>query len=279
MTFLQVCLFSLVEGLSEFLPISSTAHLLLLDHFSPVANRDFFAVFSVFIQAGAMLAVLAIFLRQLWQAKNIWFRLLIAIIPTLILGLIFNDLIENYLKNATAFTGWALLTGGVFFSLLDYLWRKRPEPPVSPKASSLPEYASQVATTSYPRLALLGVAQAVAMIPGVSRSAATIFGARALGFSKMAATKLSFILGLPTIAGASALVLIKQLPLTHPQTLKTYSVFNSPSDLILMLTGAFISFLAALATAKLFIKLLGAQPFYYWGIYRLFIGLIWLLVF
>jgi undecaprenyl-diphosphatase len=305
MTVLQVIIFAFTEGLTEFLPVSSTAHLLLLDQLWPVADRQLWAVFSVVIQLGAMLAVLGVFWHELWQAKKIWGRLLVTIIPTLILGLIFNNLIEAYLQDATKLTGWVLLGGGIFFTGLDYLWQSQITAPKIP-------YQKQVAATSYPRLALVGVAQALAMIPGVSRSAATLFGARALGFSQMAATKLSFILGLPTIAAASAFMVLKQVhafalsycppcpcpPLPSSCTPGTnffdadcltctcsacptahYSIFTQPLDLVLILLGSLVAFTVAAITAKFFIKILGTKPFWYFGLYRVLIGLWWLSLF
>lgn len=279
MTYLQAFILALVEGLTEFIPVSSTAHILLADRLlGGVTNRELFASFSIFVQLGAMLAVLSLFLKQLWQNKNIWGKIIIAFIPTIIVGMIFYPLVKNYLQDASPLTGWMLLGGGLLFMALDYYWQKKnlTTTAVSLNNNQAP-YLETVTKASWWQLLLIGTGQTAAIVPGVSRSAATIFTARALGFSQLAATQFSFILALPTIAAASGFDLLQEF--LHSQTLGIYSVFNQSSDLLLMFFGAAIAFLTALLTCNFFIKILGKKPFLWWGIYRLIIGLFWFWLF
>jgi undecaprenyl-diphosphatase len=286
MTWIQALVLAIVEGLTEFLPVSSTAQMLLVDKIWEVENREFFGVFVVFIQLGAMLAVLAIFLKQLWQSKNIWGKLIVGIIPTLILGFFFSSVgvVQRYLVDASALTGWVLIVGAVVFTGLDWWWRKREKKNEDEKL-----YVKEVKASSYKKMALVGVAQAVAMVPGVSRSGAVIFGARGLGFSKMGATQLSFIVGLPVIAAAAGWTLVKEFidrgakvvcncVTQGCECLPAYNIFNHPEDFGLLGFGFGVAFIVAFLTARWLIKILGAKPFWWWGVYRVIVGVGWLMV-
>ncbi len=282
MSWFQALVFAIVEGLTEFLPVSSTANILLAEKFLPVVNKDLFASFSIFIQLGAMLAVLTLFIRQLWQHRSVWLKLLVAFAPVVLLGLFFYPLVKAYLQDSSPLTGLMLILGGLLFTFLDWQWRRKNDTKDSAVA-----YLDAMKRASWWQMLAIGTAQATAMVPGVSRSAATIFGARAFGFSKTAATQFSFVLALPTIAAAAGLDLLQEWlkrdvqvacscvgePCFCPQV---YSVFNQPADLCLMLFGFVVAFLVAWFTAKFFIKILSQQSFLPWGIYRVIIGLIWL---
>ncbi len=279
MTYLQAFILAIVEGLTEFIPVSSTAHILLADKLlGGVANRELFASFSIFVQLGAMLAVLSIFLKQLWQNKNIWGKIILAFIPTVVIGAFFYPLVKAYLQDASPLTGWALLGGGLLFTTLDYYWQKQSiTQQKSSSHNNQAPYLETVEKASWWQLLLIGTGQTAAIIPGVSRSASTIFTARAVGFSQLAATQFSFILALPTIAAASGFDLLQEF--LHRQTPGVYSVFNQSQDLWLMIFGAVIAFLVALFTCNFFIKILGKKPFFWWGAYRLLVGLFWLWLF
>lgn len=281
MTYLQAFILAIVEGLTEFIPVSSTAHILLADKLlGGVTNRELFASFSIFIQLGAMLAVLSLFLKQLWQNKNIWGKIIIAFIPTVVIGIFFYPFVKAYLQDASPLTGWALLGGGLLFTALDYYWQKKTTPTTitnaSPDNNQAP-YLPTVKKATWWQLLLIGTGQTAAIVPGVSRSAATIFTARAVGFPQLAATQFSFILALPTIAAASGLDLLQEF--LHRQTPGLYSIFNQPQDLVLMFFGALVAFFTALLTCNFFIKILGKKPFFWWGIYRVLVGLVWLFLF
>lgn len=277
MTIFQTIIFAIVEGLTEFIPVSSSANILLAEQFFPVINKELFASFSIFIQLGAILAVMTLFFRQLWESKKSWLNLIIAIIPTIIMGLGAYAMIKDYLQDASALTGWMLIIGGLFFSYLDWHWAKKS--PASAKIESLDDeqYLQETQKSPWWKMALVGVAQGCAIVPGVSRSGATIFGARALGFTKVAATKLSFVLALPTIAGAAGYELYQEFKVMGQAG--SYSVFNQGEHLWLMLLGFVVAYLVAASTVKFFMKILATKPFYYWGIYRLITGLVWLYLF
>ncbi len=273
MTFLQAFILGLVEGLTEFIPVSSTAALLLTDQFLQVENRLLFSSFTIFVQLGAMLAVLSLFLRQIWQNKKIWKNLLLALLPTAILGFTFYPLVKDYLQDASALTGYVLIIGAIVFTILDLLFRRLYSNRDDQDDNTHREYLKPLEKAPWWQVMLIGLGQAIAMVPGVSRSGATIFTARALGFPQLVATQFSFILALPTIAAASGLDLLDTF-LTRADS--TYNVFNHPADLLLLLFGALIAFLTAYFTCNFFIKILGKKPFYVWAIIRILMGLTWL---
>lgn len=290
MTYLQAFILAIVEGLTEFLPISSTAHLLLVQKFFSLAQPHFVASFNIFIQLGAMLAVAFIFAKSLYQAKHLWGKLIVATLPTIIIGTLVYRLIRSYLSNADNLVAYMLIGMGIVFSLLDYYWQKKPS---EPKKTSPNHYLTEIAQTSYWKMFGIGVLHSGAIIPGVSRSAACFFAARLHGLSKAAGAKLAFILGLPIIAGATLLDLFQEyqqfhklkvaqiqcLNLNHSCELAanlTANVFASSANLRLLLFGFLIAFITALLTAKLFIKLMSKKPFWYFGLYRLLIGLLFL---
>lgn len=294
MTYWQALILAIVEGLTEFIPVSSTANILLAEKFIQVVNRDLFSSFTIFIQLGAMLAVLFLFARQLWQNKQIWGKIIIAMIPTGIIGFTVYPYVKSYLQDASPLTGWVLIIGGAFFTFLDWYWRRQKNSKQDlddHDDQTQAEYLGVVKKAPWWKMFLIGTGQATATVPGVSRSAATIFSARALGFPQLAATQFSFVLALPTIAAASGLDLLKELMNKNLQVMcdcaadvacfcpQPYSVFNNPGDLLLMLFGAAVAFIVALLTCKFFIKVLGKKPFFWWGVYRLITGIIWLMVF
>ena len=303
MTWWQVLFFSLLEGITEFLPVSSTAHLLLVEKIWPVTDKTLFASFTIFIQLGAVLAVLLLFWQSLWRHKEIWWRLLIAVIPTAILGLIVQKLAKQYLQDASPLTGWMLIVGGVFFSALDSYWQKKRSEPAITDDSLTTTYVGEVKKTSPLKLACVGVAQAAALIPGVSRSGATLTGGRAIGLSKVSAAALAFLLALPTIAGASLLDLKDALQVdglfyqSATQTIplpseewppgvrfddvptKTITITTvNWAALAMMAVGFVLSFLVALVCCRHLIKLVATKPFWHFGLWRLLIGLTWLLI-
>ncbi len=271
MNYYQAFILAIIEGLSEFLPISSTAHLLLAQKFLQISDLQFAASFNIFIQLGAMCALLAYFIRDLCASKKLWGKLIATTIPTILIGTICYRLFKNYLAHANYITGIVLIGMGVVFSVLDYWWTKK----TPPKNLA---YLDEIKQTSYPKMMGIGVFHSLAIIPGVSRSGACSFAARGFGLSKMAATKLAFILGLPIIAGASLLDLSKEFSQlkTCSKQLNCQSVFLTSSNIYLMLFGFGVAFIVALLTAPTFIKLMANKPFWYFGLYRLFIGSLYL---
>ncbi|MBE7558660.1 undecaprenyl-diphosphate phosphatase [bacterium] len=205
MIYLKAIILAVVEGITEFLPISSTGHMILVDEWMQLSpDRSFSEAFMVIIQLPAILSVVIYFWKDLWPLQpsavetrlrlRLWATILLAFLPAALLGLLFHNYIEEKLFNSGVVAG-ALLVGGVLLILLDRGGRRADIAGVHDIS---------------PRIALLiGLFQCLAMIPGTSRSAATIIGAMALGASRVAAAEFSFFLAIPTMAGATALTVAK----------------------------------------------------------------------
>jgi undecaprenyl-diphosphatase len=259
---LTAILLGIVEGVTEFLPVSSTGHLVLATELLGYDPKRW-AVFNIAIQPGAILAIVVLYWRTFWavakgltrwEANAVAFvrNLLIAFVPAVALGLAFNDQIEALLENA-AVVAWALIAGGVAILVVERLART--------------ENVLGIAGVSLGQSVKIGLVQCIAMIPGVSRSGATIMGAMALGIDRRTAADFSFFLALPTLTGATVLQLVK-----HRDAI-------GPGDLQLIAVGAFVSFLVALAVVKAFMAVVtrhGFAPFAWYRIVAGAVALIWL---
>ncbi|MBL8649412.1 MAG: undecaprenyl-diphosphate phosphatase [Sphingopyxis sp.] len=252
----------IVEGLTEFLPVSSTGHLILATELLGYdASR--WAIFNIAIQPGAILAIVVLYRKLFWDMLTGFFRrdpvaiafvrnLLIAFFPAVILGLALGDYIELLLENAVV-VAWALIVGG-FAILLVERYAKTVD-------------VGGVANVSVRQSALVGLVQCIAMIPGVSRSGATILGAMSFGVDRKTAAEFSFFLALPTLSGATALQLFK-----HRDAI-------SANDLGLIAVGAFVSFIVAWAVIKAFLAVVTRYGFAPFAWYRIVVGaaaLVWL---
>ena len=279
MTYFQALILAIIEGLTEFIPVSSTANLLLADKFLNISHRELFTSFVIFIQLGAMLAVFELFWREFWQHKNLWPKIISAFIPTAIIGFLVYPIFKTYLQNASLLTGWVLIIGGLFFSALDYYWWQRDKKKAKAKTTTYQTeniYLQEIEKTSLKKMALLGIGQAIAILPGVSRSAASIFSARALGLSQKAATKFSFLIALPTIAAAVGLDLLQEGYKYHQLEDQKISLLTEKGNWLILIFGILVAFVVSRLTIKFFMRFLGEKRFYWWGIYRLIIGLLWL---
>ena len=252
----------IVEGLTEFLPVSSTGHLILATELLGYdASR--WAIFNIAIQPGAILAIVVLYRRLFWDMFVGLFRkdpvaiafvrnLLLAFFPAVILGLAFGDYIELLLENAVV-VAWALIVGG-FAILLVERYAK-------------PKESGGVANLSTRQSILIGLVQCIAMIPGVSRSGATILGAMSLGVDRKTAAEFSFFLALPTLTGATVLQLYK-----HRDAI-------TPNDLSLIAVGSLVSFIVAWVVVKAFLAVITRYGFTPFAWYRIIVGaaaLIWL---
>ncbi|MEK7641380.1 MAG: undecaprenyl-diphosphate phosphatase [Patescibacteria group bacterium] len=262
MTPLSALILGLVEGFTEFLPISSTAHLILTSHILGLSQTAFVKTFEIAIQSGAILAVLAIYWKRFLDIA-ILKKIIAAFIPTAIIGFALHGVIKDYLIGNISVVLWALGLGGLALIFFEFIFR-RGKVVVSSEEVSV---AEEIRAVSYTKAALIGVAQAVAVIPGVSRSAATIVGGLLAGMSRAAVVEFSFLLAVPTIGAATVLDLAKNA-----------SAFTADQSISLI-----IGFLAAFATALIGIKFLlsyvKGRSFVGFGVYRILLVIVFVALF
>ena len=252
MDLLDVILTAIIEGLTEFLPISSTGHMILLSHILGNGEDEFTKTFEIFIQLGAILAIVFLYARKFLLQIDIYFRLFVAFLPSAVLGFLLYDIIKTYLFNPWVVAG-ALIIGGIILIILDkYL----------PKGEPRPEELTRI---SYKRSVFIGLFQCFSMIPGVSRAAATIIGGIANGLSKKSAAEFSFLLAIPTMAAASGYDLLQ------------FEGGFTAAQWQFLGIGFVVAFFTALLAVKWFVSLLDKHGFAVFGYYRIIIGLAFIL--
>lgn len=255
----KAIILGIVEGITEFLPISSTGHLIIMNQFVYFNDKDFSTMFNIVIQLGAILSVVILFWNKLFPFSfkktkeeriaiwNTWFKTLVGVIPALLLGYLFHDFIEKKLLNVLVVT-IMLIIGGLFLIYIE----KRNK---NTKINSMVEL-------SYKTAFFIGLIQCLAMIPGTSRSAATIIGAMLLGASRVVAAEFSFFLAIPTMVAASGYMLLK-------------NGINMSSEMIIVLVVGFIvSFLIALLVIKSFMAFIKKNNFIPFAYYRIILGIL-----
>jgi undecaprenyl-diphosphatase len=249
MSLLQSIIIAIVEGLTEFLPVSSTGHMILAQGFMGIKSDDFIKAFTVIIQFGAILSVLVLYWKRFLQSWDFYWKLLIAVIPAAALGFLASDFIDSLLENVWV-VAIMLITGGVFMLFVDewFTCSEKDEPEM---------------TNS--RAFKIGLAQCIAMIPGVSRSMATIVGGMAQKFSRKTAAEFSFFLAVPTMAAASGYKLLKLLLEDESRQLLI-------DNLSLLIIGNIVAFIVALSAIKFFIEFLKKYGFKVFGYYRIIVG-------
>ena len=257
-----VVILGIVEGLTEYLPVSSTGHLILATELMGY-DADKWALFNIAIQPGAILAIVVLYWRTFWEVFTGLFRkepsawrfvrnLLVAFIPAVVLGLAIGDYIETLLGNAVV-VAWALIIGGVVILLVEK-WATTTD-------------KDGVANVSFNHSVGIGIIQCLAMIPGVSRSGATIIGAMAMGVDRKTAAEFSFFLAVPTLAGATALQLYK------------HGAAMEPGMTGWILLGSAVSFVVAVVVVKAFVAIIqkyGFAPFAWYRIVAGVAALVWL---
>ncbi|EKE05950.1 MAG: undecaprenol kinase [uncultured bacterium] len=250
MNLIQTLLLSIVEGITEFLPISSTGHLILVSHLAGVMQTEFVKSFEIIIQLGAILAVVVIYFKKLVTDFNLdlYKKLLIAFLPSAFFGLFLYKYIKLYLIGNSIVVVWSLLLGGVIMLLFEKFYHK---------ANS-----QKLTTNSY---LVIGILQVLSMIPGVSRAFATIFGGMLVGMNRKEATEFSFLLAIPTMLGATVLDITK-----------TDLTIWTNSNLVTLLIGFLISFLTAYVVVKWLIKFVQNHNFNLFGWYRIILALVFL---
>ncbi|MCM8812863.1 MAG: undecaprenyl-diphosphatase UppP [Candidatus Omnitrophica bacterium] len=249
----QVIILGLVEGITEFLPISSTGHMMLTASLLKIPTTEFLKTFEIFIQLGAICSVIVLYWRVLTARRELIKKIVAAFIPTAVIGLFLYKIVKKYLLQSPAVVPWALLIGGIVIILFERYYGKKSGPAVPP-----PEI-------SYRQAVLIGLFQAIAVIPGVSRSAATIIGGLAVGINRHAIVEFSFLLAIPTMLAAAVLDLVK--------TAGTFS----RSEIMQLVVGFFVAFVTAIGAIKFLLAYIKTNNFIPFGIYRIIAALLFLL--
>lgn len=254
MTILQFLVLSAVEGLTEFLPISSTGHLILASRLLRLPQTEFVKTFEIFIQAGAILAVVVLYSKKLLHSRALWSRLLVAFLPTAAVGALLYPFIKNALIGNTTVVLLSLALGGIFLIIFERLYQPHTNPIL---IENLP----------YRSAFLIGLTQVVSIIPGISRAGASIIGGMVLGLPRTTAAEFSFLLAVPTILTAALLDLTK-----------TGFVFSSQEHFMLAL-GFVGSFITAYLAIKTFINYLQHHTLAAFGVYRIALAILFWLIY
>lgn len=265
MTLFQAIIIAIIEGLTEYLPVSSTAHMIFASSYFGIQEHDFVKLFQVSIQFGAILAVVALYWRKFFDFRkiNFYVKLAAAVIPALVLGKIFDDMIDDILGKPIPIA-CMLIAGGVVLLFLDEYFKK-------PTILKEEDITVKKAIT-------IGFWQCLAMMPGTSRSAASIIGGMQQKLNRETAAEFSFFLAVPTMLAVTVYsVFVKTY---RSSGLKGYELLNqAPENLNLFLIGNVIAFVIAIIAIKLFIGVIKKYGFKPWGYYRIVAGIILLVYF
>jgi undecaprenyl-diphosphatase len=255
MNIFQAIILSIIEGLTEFLPVSSTGHMIIASSFFGIAQEDFTKLFTIIIQLGTILSVVVLYFKRFFQSFDFYFKLLVAFIPAVVLGLLLSDFIDGLLENPIT-VAVSLILGGIILLKVDGWFKDSEETQTSEKISYLTAFK-------------IGLFQCLAMIPGVSRSGASIIGGMSQKLSRTTAAEFSFFLAVPTMLGAT----IK----------KCYDYYKAGFELSndqvnLLIIGNIVGFVVALLAIKSFIGYLSKHGFKMFGYYRIIAGIAVLLI-
>lgn len=248
MDVLETIIIAVVEGLTEFLPVSSTGHMIITQGILGVKSTDFVKLFTVCIQFGAILSVLVIYWRRFFQTLNFYWKLLVAFLPAAVVGFLAGDFIDSVLENVLV-VAVMLIVGGIFMLFVDKIFGK----------------TDPDQTITYKKSFFIGLAQCIAMIPGVSRSMATIVGGMSQRLSRKTAAEFSFFLAVPTMLAATGYKLM--LAVLEPGGVQMLS--DNLSTLVL---GNVVAFIVAILAIKFFISFLTRHGFKLFGYYRIIVG-------
>jgi undecaprenyl-diphosphatase len=252
MDIIQTIILAIIEGITEFLPVSSTGHMILASSFMKIQNDSFVKTFEIAIQLGAIMAIVILYYKRFLKGIEIYIKLGIAFIPTAVVGFLAYKTIKMYLFNPWV-VSISLILGGIILIVID-------KHVVARKTKYM-----DLENISYKHSFFIGVAQCFSMIPGVSRAAATIIGGVFNGLDKKQATEFSFLLAVPTMFAASGYDLLKT------------DAAISANELILLAIGFVVAFASAWIAVKVFLKIIENYGFKYFGYYRIIIGVVFIL--
>lgn len=250
MNLLSAIILGIVEGLTEFLPISSTGHLILASALLKIQQSEFLKTFNISIQLGAILAVIFLYWKSMFFDVKMIKRIITAFIPTAFIGFIFYKAVKSFLLGSQNVVLWSLLIGGIFIIIFELRHQRKYKP--NPEKIDI----------SYRQAFLIGVFQSFALVPGVSRSAATILGGLALGLNRKAVVEFSFLLAVPTMFCAVAFDLAK-----------TAGTFTT-DQLYYLAIGFVVSFITAILAIKFLLSFIQKNNFITFGVYRIILALI-----
>jgi len=254
MTLFDSTILGIIEGVTEFLPISSTAHMIIASKLLALKQSDENVAFEVIIQLGATLAIILLYLKKI-KLKEIvlWQKVILAFLPLAVVGFLARHQIKELFTVATS--AWMFIIGGIIFFIVEYFYAKKDER----------QMVNDVEDVSFKQALLIGISQVFALIPGTSRSGATIVGGMLSGLTRKASADFSFLLAIPTMLAASGY-----------EMLKNYHSFAEQNGIILA-TGFIVSFLVAFITVKLFLKFVERFSLSWFGAYRILFGIFLLL--
>ena len=250
MTVIEAIILGIVEGITEFLPISSTGHMIIASSLMGIAEDSFTKTFTVSIQFGAILSVIFLYWKRFFQSMDFYYKLFVAFLPAVVFGKLLNDFIDSLLGNV-AVVAYTLLAGGIFLIFMDVLIKEKTD--------------STDDKISYKTAFKIGLFQVIAMIPGVSRSAATIIGGLTQGLSRKTAAEFSFFLAVPTMFAATVY--------------KVYEFYKSgitveDNQITLLVIGNVVAFIVAVLAIRSFIGVVTKYGLKVYGYYRIAIGVL-----
>lgn len=264
---IKVIILGIVEGITEWLPISSTGHLILVNEFIKLnMTHAFMEMFNVVIQLGAIMAVVVLYFHKLnpfspkkrkkekIETMQIWFKVIVAVLPSAVIGLLFDDWLDTYLYKPVIVAIMLIIYGILFIVVENYNRRRR---------ASVRDFED----LSYGTAILIGAFQVLALIPGTSRSGATILGGILLGCSRYIAAEFSFFLGIPTMFGASLLKIVK------------FGLAFTGAELFVLVLGMIVSFIVSVFAIKFLMNYIKNNDFKAFGIYRIVLGVLVIIYF
>ena len=277
MEIVDAIIIAIVEGLTEFLPVSSTGHMIIASSLLGIHKEEFTKLFEVAIQLGAILAVVVLYWKKFFQFSRLdfYFKLLVGVIPALLLGFLFGDEIDSMLEKPVI-VGVTLLLGGIVLLFIDKWFNQSNKPADLLAAETTPEELVEAdEKLTYKKSLLIGLWQVLAMIPGVSRSAASIIGGMQQKLTRNFAAEFSFFLAVPTMFAATAYSLFLKDWKQSGVERKGFSIImESKENTIAFITGNIVAFVVALLAIRFFINYLKLYGFKVFGAYRIIAGLI-----
>jgi len=275
MSIVQAIILAIIEGLTEFLPISSTGHMIIAEHLLGITETPYVKLFTVAVQLGAILAVVVLYFKAFFRSFDIYIKLFIAFIPAAIAGLLLGKYIDQIFETPVG-VAFALLIGGIILLFVNKWFAK----------NELKE--TDIKDITYKNAGIIGLFQVIALFPGVSRSASTIIGGLTQKLNRQTAAEFSFLLAVPTMFAATAYKMIKyQFPngkedimlFLHGTPNPDPSIGFHSHDILILIIGNAVAFIVALIAIKGFLGILHRFGFKLFGYYRIALGIILLLIF